>query len=459
MSAQSLSEAQALYNKGDYAAAMPTFKRYVKSQPDNANYNLWYGVCCLKTDNAQEGLKYLQTAVKRRAQGGQLYLGQAYNNLYRYEDAIDTYETYIEELEKRKRSTDEAEKLLDDAKRNLRMLKSVEKVCVVDSFVVDKENFLETFKIGQENGKIMSGKEFFGDDADKNSVVYMTEMGDKILFSRKDEDGMNIYSSNKMQNEWSSPAILPERINGEGDTNYPFFMPDGVTIYFASKGANSIGGYDIFVTRYNSANDGYYAPENIGMPFNSPSNDYMYAIDEYNNLGWFASDRNQPGDKVCIYVFIPNESKNSYEYESMDEQEIINLAKLNSIKATWNGEDEELEAARKRLAEVSTTTTEVNSGADFTFVVDDNTDYHHLTDFKSEKAAALFTQLSTKESDCTQIVDRLNALRERYAVASDAERKNLSAAILDAESSVKKLSEEIDELSLTIRSEEKKTSH
>lgn len=73
-----------------------------------------------------------------------------------------------------------------------------------------------------------------------------------------------------------------------------------------------------FVTRYNTNTDTYLVPENVGMPFNSPYNDYMYVIDEYNNLGWFASDRYQPEDKVCIYVFVPNDSKRTYNYEAME---------------------------------------------------------------------------------------------------------------------------------------------
>ena len=40
------------------------------------------------------------------------------------------------------------------------------------------------------------------------------------------------------------------------------------------------------------------------MPFNSPYNDYMYVIDEYNNLGWFASDRFQPEGKVLSLIHI-----------------------------------------------------------------------------------------------------------------------------------------------------------
>lgn len=80
------------------------FKKYVKSQPANGNYNLWYGVCCLKTGNAAEALKYLETAVKKRIPSGQLYLAQTYNDLYRFQDAVDCYEEYIADLSKRKKT-------------------------------------------------------------------------------------------------------------------------------------------------------------------------------------------------------------------------------------------------------------------------------------------------------------------------------------------------------------------
>lgn len=72
----------------------------MKSQPNNGNYNLWYGVCCLNTGEAEEAIKYLETAVKRRATSGQLFLAQAYNATYRFEDAVNTYEDYIAELAK-----------------------------------------------------------------------------------------------------------------------------------------------------------------------------------------------------------------------------------------------------------------------------------------------------------------------------------------------------------------------
>ena len=52
-------------------------------------------------------------------------------------------------------------KLLEKAKSNLRMLKGVEEVCVIDSFVVDKANFLDAYKISEESGKLFSYNSFF----------------------------------------------------------------------------------------------------------------------------------------------------------------------------------------------------------------------------------------------------------------------------------------------------------
>ncbi|MEG1564281.1 MAG: tetratricopeptide repeat protein, partial [Bacteroides sp.] len=161
ISAQTLEQAQKFYASEQYDKAKPVFRNYVKSQPANGNYNLWYGVCCLKTQQASEALKYLETAVKKRVPSGQLYLAQAYNNLYRFEDAIGCYEEYIAALAKRKQPTEEVEKLLDKCKNDFRMLKGVEEVCVVDSFVVNKADFLDAYKISEESGKLYSFNNYF----------------------------------------------------------------------------------------------------------------------------------------------------------------------------------------------------------------------------------------------------------------------------------------------------------
>lgn len=455
VSAQTLAQAKALYEKGEYEEAKPAFKKFIKTQPSNGNYNLWYGVCCLKTGEAAEGVKYLETAVKRRVPSGQLYLAQAYNDLYRFEEAIETYEAYIADLNKRKRPTEEAEMLLEKSKANFRMLKGVEEVCFIDSFVVDKENFLEAYKISPESGKLFMYDAYFPDSEKEGGTVYETELGNRLYYSELQPDStLSILSRNKLLDNWSNGSLLPGTINEAMNADYPYVLTDGVTIYYASDGPESMGGYDIFVTRFNTNTNSYLTPENVGMPFNSPYNDYMYVIDDFNNLGWFASDRYQPEGKVCIYVFIPNSSKQVYNYEGMEAQKMIQLAQLHSIKDTWT-DVEAVQAARERLEKAANERPLTTKKYDFMFIIDDNTNYYQLDDFRSPQAKALYGKYSQLEKGYRQQTDKLKEMRSEYASASREEKSRMAPAILDLEQRVRQMSAEIEQTAIQIRNLEK----
>lgn len=457
VSAQTLAQAKAFYEKGQYEQAKPAFRKFVKSQPSNGSYNLWYGVCCLNTGEAEEAIKYLETAVKRRATGGQLYLAQAYNAAYRFEDAVNTYEEYIAELTKRKRPTTEAAKLLEKSKANLRMLKGVEEVCFIDSFVVDKKNFLDAYKISPESGKLFMYDAYFDSQNGKGGTVYETELGNKIYYSELQKDStLNILSRNKMMDEWGKGNMLPGSINESMNASYPYVSADGITIYYAADGPASMGGYDIFVTRYNMNTDTYLTPENVGMPFNSPYNDYMYVIDEFNNLGWFASDRYQPEGKVCVYVFIPNSSKQVYNYESMDKDKLIKLARLHSIKDTWTDKNAVADAWQ-RLQEVIREKPQTEKRHEFEFVIDDRHIYYEAADFHSPQAKAQFKKYLQLEESYNQQQSKLENMRARYARANQNEKSRMAPAILDLEKRVQQLATEISRAAIQVRKLEKQT--
>lgn len=456
VSAQTLEQARTLFSKGEYEKAKPVFQRYVKSQPSNGNYNFWYGVCCLKTGEADKAVKPLEMAVKKRVTSGQFYLGQAYNETYHFEDAVNCFEEYIADLKKRKKSTEEAEKLLEKSKADLRMLKGVEDVCIIDSFVVEKTNFLEAYKISEESGKLFTFNEFFQTEGDHPGTVYETEIGNKIYYSEEGKNGnLDIFSKNKLLDEWSNRHVLPGSINAAGNANYPFVMTDGVTIYYANDG-EGLGGYDIFVTRYNTNTDTYLVPENVGMPFNSPYNDYMYVIDEYNNLGWFASDRFQPEGKVCIYVFIPNTSKQTYNYETMEQKQLIGLAQIHSLKDTWTNQDMVKEALQ-RLENAIRHKPQERRTVDFEFVIDDNKTYYLLSDFKSAKAKQLFQRYQQMEKDYRQQEEKLENLRLQYASATKQAKEKMAPAILDLEKRMLQMSGELAAMEVTVRNTEKTT--
>ena len=137
MSAQTLAQARKWFTDGDFEKAKPVFQRLVKQAPSNANYNYWYGACCYETGETSEALPYLEKSAQRKVIDGFLYLSKAYYDLYRFDDAITNLEDHIYWLERKKRDTAEADSLMTRFRLGARMIRGVEKVTVIDSFVVD----------------------------------------------------------------------------------------------------------------------------------------------------------------------------------------------------------------------------------------------------------------------------------------------------------------------------------
>lgn len=453
---QSQNEARKLYDAGQYEQAMPLFEKLLKGAPNNANYNMWYGACQLKSGDASQAKPYLETAVKRKATGSTLLLAETYRQLYQFEDASDLLETYIADQAKRRRPTEEASLLLEQCRKGLRMIRGVEEVAIIDSVVVDKATFLRHYKLSAESGMVLHGHDYFEDALGNQSTVFLSEIGDKMLFSRLMPDSIySVYSSVKDGNSWGNPVLLPKEVNDNRNVSYPFVMPDGVTTYFAADGENSLGGYDIFVTRYDSEDNSYFTPENIGMPFNSAANDYMYAIDEFNNLGWFASDRNQPEDKVCIYVFIPNTTKKVYNYEGFSAEQLAQLAQIHSIKDTWT-EEERVRKAQLALQQViSASGLNEPEEHDFVFVLSDDRIYHSLNDFKNPQARNAFIKYREAETAYHDLQSSLSDIRLQYAKADAAGKQRLAKNILDMEHRELELYSELQRTSNEIRLLEK----
>ena len=317
--------------------------------------------------------------------------------------------------------------------------------------MVDKKSFLEAYKLGSQAGTLAVSGDNTNDD-DDICMEFVNEMGDKKLLSAKDENGnKKLYSSVKLIDSWSKPQRLRGINDDMTELNFPFLDSDGITLYFAAKGEDSLGGYDIYVTRADSDEYSYFKPDNMGYPFNSEFNDYMFAIDDYNNLGWFASDRYQPEGKVCVYVFIPNDSKNTYNYDAIEPSKMISLAKLDNIALTQSDRNEVIKA-RQRLAKVTYSNPgEKSKKTDFTFIVNDNRVYTSLKDFRKAEARKLFQEMREKQKDLDVLEKELENLREKYSKANNGVRKSMSPGILDKEKRVDELRTEIGKTEKEIR--------
>ena len=164
-----------------------------------------------------------------------------------------------------------------------RMVMSTERVMFVDSFVVDKEDMLRAFLLSHEAGSIRKTADMLKNYRPSDSYGYLNSMGNRRFFSMHETDSTSLlFSSDYDEGQWTAPEQMLG-INAElqyTNVNYPFMMGDGQTLYFAAEGEGSIGGYDIFMTTYDREIGRYLHPINIGMPFNSEANDFLYAIDE-----------------------------------------------------------------------------------------------------------------------------------------------------------------------------------
>ncbi len=442
LSAQTLNQAKKHFESGDYEKARKEFAVLIKRSPASAEVNYYLGASLYETGELEKALPYLEKSAKRKYIGAFRYLGKAYADMYRFEEAVENQETYIGWLEEKKRDTELAETELADLRNKARMFKSVEKVMVVDSMVMDKEKFLEAYKISHTPGKLLMNEA-------GNGTIHENEMGDKRMVSEMTDGRMKLFMQTKLIDGWSEkePVELPFET---GHANYPFLMGDGTTLYFASDGEGSIGGYDIFVTRYDSEDKTFLKPSNIGMPFNSPANDYLYVIDEFYNLGWFVTDRNQEEGKVCAYIFVPNESKQTYNYEATDPKVIMDAATLRDIKITWTDE-EALRKARQQMATIKYADAETEAKKEFHFVIDDSATYTTLADFKSIEARTTFEELLHKQRDLEQLKGILQQKRNEFEQENGLGKKKLEPSILSLEERIPKLMEEVEKLILDVR--------
>ena len=334
------------------------------------------------------------------------------------------------------------------------MREMTQQIIIIDSIVTDKDKFLASYRLSSETGSLTTTSQFFGKQLE--GYAFLNEMGTKVYFSQPDNnDRLWLYTSDKLGNSWSEATRLQGLDEGISVADYPFMLNDGITLYFAAKGDESIGGYDIFFTRYDSRSASFLKPENLGMPFNSEANDYMFAVDEQNRIGYFVSDRRQPEDKVCVYIFVPSETRRTYNPSVYSEQQIRDFADIISIADTW-GDGSEREAALARLKNISTVQKVSHSQGPTQkiLVINDQLTYSDYGDFQSLEARGLYDQLLNSRQRQEKLNSELDKSRERYANGNDAERKLLSTTILHNEEQLLQLSEAIRSLEKRIRKAE-----
>ena len=371
---------------------------------------------------------------------------------YRFQEAEEILNQQIVDMRKRNVDVTAKEEQLRAVLRAKNRMQATERITFVDSVVCDRADMLKHIQLSGECGKVDTYEHYFKKKDDGQGTVYLSQFADKVIFASKDEkEHLRLYVSLLNGSEWSQPEPLGEAGLGEhGDTeqNYPFMLNDGTTLYYAAKGEESMGGYDIFMTRYDADENRFLAPENIGMPFNSPANDYLYCVDEFYQIGYFVTDRDMPLGKVCVYTFIPNSTRRIYNVQEMGEKRMAALARIHSIAQTWDDQRAVKEARNRMEAMKQGTTLKKHQQDAFHLVIDDDLtiiSLHDVHDAELQKKVAFWLECQRELDKAEQ---NLETMRDKYAGAKAEERKTLAGQILAEE-------KRLDELKASVQQQVK----
>lgn len=472
--AQTPSEAEILFNQRKYEDSAVIYAKLLEKKPSDPLYNYRYARCLYEMQDYQGAINYFVTGGDKYPLRD-YYLADSYFLTYHFSEAIEYFNTYMTSTRVNVAFVDDVLDKLRRSRIAFRLMNRVEDIAIIDSMVVNQQEFLTHYRLSKGTGQLQQESHKITPKGIVDLISFITQRGDRKIYSDMNGSKINLFAANKLLDGWSIPERLSDNVNiPANNVNYPFLRLDGLTLFFASDGENSIGGYDIFITRFAANTNDYLNPENIGMPFNSLYNDYMLVIDESNQTGWFASDRYQQNEKVIIYQFRYKDEKAYVPVEDQDyllKAAQLKISRKELLEDTTNKIPfEETKQPFKETKEVDNDKTKVSDNnktsvpdqeiitllsKEMKFEVNDQLTYTNTTQFKSSLALKLWNEFRADSDNLDIKVAMLKKLRNDFDVTNDLDdRKILTQEIVALEKSILKSKLLLEEQTKNIRVEE-----
>jgi len=143
------------------------------------------------------------------------------------------------------------------------------------------------------------------------SAATISADGNTLFFASRRDGGFgqkDIYMTRKLPTgDWAMPQNLGDVINTPYDEDFPNLFYDGKTLYFSSKGHNSMGGFDYFKSTWNEATNAWSKPENLGYPLNTPDDELCISFIEDQSYAYVSAWRKDSKGEKDIYKVTFNE--------------------------------------------------------------------------------------------------------------------------------------------------------
>lgn len=142
-----------------------------------------------------------------------------------------------------------------------------------------------------------------------SSHFFINEHEDRIIFASnvgtKKRPNLDLFESYRdaKTGKWSKPRTFTFQINSELNEDSPYLSPDEKSLFFASNGHGSIGGYDIYVTTFDEEKQTWSEPVNLGFPINTPDDELHFKLNTDQVSGYFTSNRLNTNGDYDIFFF------------------------------------------------------------------------------------------------------------------------------------------------------------
>ena len=305
-------QAEKLFESQQYSQAFPLYSQLLALYQKDANYNYKFGACMLySSEDKEKPMLYLKYAAGIAGVDAEAFyfLAKAYQLNYRFNDAIKNYENYQKLKAGKTNPKFEVARAIETCNNGKGLINKPTELVVLDKKEIVVSDFFRSYSLQGINGKLVVKPEDFCSKIDlkrKDASIMYISPDDKFLYysswGDNEKNSRDIYRIQKLPSGgFGVPENLGAIINTTYDEEYAFMHPDGKTLFFCSKGHNSMGGFDVFKSEYDESNNAWSKPENVDFPINSPDDDMLYLTDAEYKVSYFSSKRGSKMNYTKVY--------------------------------------------------------------------------------------------------------------------------------------------------------------
>lgn len=156
-------------------------------------------------------------------------------------------------------------------------------------------NFKEPILLDEEINSVKGQEISASISADGNAIFFASIRPGGL-------GGSDIYVCRRLPSgKWSPAFNLGPEVNTAQNEDFPNISPDGNLLFFSSMGHTSMGGYDIFVAKWDENEGVFTGAKNLGYPINTPEDDMNFRLSATGKYGYLSARRKEGFGDMDIY--------------------------------------------------------------------------------------------------------------------------------------------------------------